>query len=209
MSHLHSKLAGRVAAVGLLLALIGCASVDTMRGSQIPADLPMIADASDRDVMTWRANDQALPPRYVLNPIVWSGDTLRRTNAKDRAQLERSLGSAIQTAMTGYERSATAAAGVAVVRVSVEAIDKSSPAANAALSLLVGPVDTGGASVSIRIDDGANGAPLAALATSYNGKVISTKGFKRWGHAEQAFERTAKRLSALLADAGASASDMR
>ena len=209
MPQLHFKLAGRVATVGLLLALVGCASVDTMRGSQIPEHLPMVADASDRDVMTWRASAQTLPPRYVLNTILWSGDTLRRTTAKDRAQLEQSLGSAIQTAMTGYERSATAAAGVSVVRVSIEAVDKSSPAANAALSLLVGPVDTGGASVSIRIDDGVDGAPLAALATSYNGSVLSTKGFKRWGHAEQAFERTGKRLSALLADAKAPASGMR
>jgi Protein of unknown function (DUF3313) len=208
MSHLSSQFTARCATVGLLFALAGCASVDTMRGSQIPADLPMVADASDRDVMTWRA-DAAFPRSYVLDPFVWSGDTLRRTTSKDRAQLGRSLDSAIQTAMTGYERSATAAAGVAVVRVSIEAIDKSSPAANAALALLVGPVDTGGASVSIRIDDGAGGTPLAALATSYNGSVLSTKGFKRWGHAEQAFERTGKRLSALLAGADAPSSGMR
>ena len=76
MPQLHFKLAGHVATVSLMLALVGCASVDTMRGSQIPADLPMVTDASDRDVMTWRASAQALPPRYVLNPILWSGDTL-------------------------------------------------------------------------------------------------------------------------------------
>ena len=208
MPHRHTKLTVRVGTVGLLFTLVGCASVDTMRGSQIPADIPMVADASNNDVMTWRA-DRAMSRSYMLKPIVWSGDTLRRTTAKDRAQLERSLGSAIQTAMTRYQRTATAAAGVAVVRISIEAIDKSSPVANAALSLLIGPVDTGGASVSIRIDDGADGAPLAPSATSYNGKVISTKGFKRWGHAEQAFDRTGKRLAALLADASTSASDIR
>jgi hypothetical protein len=47
------------------------------------------------------------------------------------------------------------------------------------------------------------------LTTSYSGKVTSTTGFKRWDHADQSFDQTGNRLSALLPETGMPASGMR
>lgn len=195
-----------VLAIALVLALGACAKLGTTRGATVPVDLPLTALPTDANTLVWRASKQALPTRYYLAPVVWElpPSQQRLVNAHERAVLEAGLLAALEKGLADYQRLNEAQAGAVTVRATVTGLDRSNPAANVALSLLLGPVDTGGAAVNVLLESGGDGQALAALATSKNGRMLSTKGFSRWGHAQQAFTHAGKQLAPLFAAVGAS-----
>jgi hypothetical protein len=106
--------------------------------------------------------------------------------------LTSQLAAALAENLKAYAPALQPGPNVLRVRSAITDVKASSPAANMVLSaLLIGPLDNGGVSVEIEAVSGDGGARIAAMTASETGKFISTGGFSKLGHANEALRRIA------------------
>lgn len=182
----------------LALAVLasGCATLAPVATNDLPAQIQLTPVSPF--VSTWRSPEWPADARYAIGTVQWRLDREAKLSAEDRRNLESALNAALSAQLQGLLSDGPRQAGDLTINPTITGVDPSSPAANVALSLLLGPVDTGGASVQFQVTDTAKGQDLGVLLAAKNGRLFSSKGFKRWGHAEQAFESAASALADFL-----------
>ncbi len=185
-------------AAALLLWLSACANLQTVPSSISPIDLPMASLNDDPGTQAWRSPNPIQPQSYAIATITWDLRGKSDPDASSRAKLESALIAALEHELGELDRVQPGAVAAIEIHAAITDIKPSNPIANILLSMLIGPLDTGGASISLLVLDHDSHLPLAALDTSFNGRVLSTRGFRTWGHAEQAFQHAANRLAELL-----------
>lgn len=186
----------RLAIAPVLLAAAlasGCATLSPVSTPELTQQVTLTKQTPF--VSTWRSPQLQAPIHFELAPVQWSPAAGKSATSADQQELATALEAKLRHRLGTALRTGPRRDGDLVLRATITGVNASSPAANAALSLLVGPLDTGGASVQFELVDPATNQPLGVLVAAKNGKVISTKGFKRWGHAEWAFDAAAVALA--------------
>ena len=178
------------------LAATGCATLAPAEGL---VDGPSIRlEKQTPFVSTWRHPDfdGAAHPRIAavsFDPVL---DTT--LSADERAELALAVETALHHAFP--QTTGAPVEPTHHIKATILDVDASNPTLNKALALLVGPVDTGGARVRFSLHEGGNPEPISVVEVARNGRVISRKGFQRWGHATQAFTFAAEALADYVED---------
>ncbi len=181
----------------LALALAGCATLTPTVGSIDEPTVQLVQRTPF--VSTWRAPDFHGTPLPHITDVRIAPALARTLPPSERTALEQALAQALDEA---FPRPASRGDGGPTYRLEATIIgaDASNPALNRALALLVGPVDTGGAHVRFHLYADGQAAPVSVVEVARNGRVLSRKGFQRWGHATQAFTFAVDALAAYVDD---------
>lgn len=191
------------ARMGLILTLLlgGCASLQPARSPTLASEVALRPLPDDPLTRVWRDPEAIAGDAYFIAPVQWRLETPSVSDAEQR-ELETHLQRAIERALQPARIVKSASADARRVDATITGLDPSSPALNAVMSMLLGPLDTGGARVEIVVAQGEPPRPVAVISAAQNGSVLSTQGFRRWGHARQALDHAADQLALLLASPG-------
>jgi hypothetical protein len=149
----------------------------------------------------YRSADKAKLHAIFIEPVQWKVDAKTNANITDdeKRALTSLLAASLAENLKAYQTASRPGPGVMRVRSAITDVKTSSPEANVVLSvLLIGPLDNGGASVEIEAINGDSDARLAAMTASETGKVISTGGFSKLGHAKDALNSIALQFAEKL-----------
>lgn len=188
-------------AVLLLGPLAGCASM-------APTQTGFLRSYNTLDTVEGNPNMKFFRDRapvqfhaIYIEPVRWAlvGKADTDFNEDERQALMGQLSAALEEGMKAYPVAAGPGPGVLRLRSAITDIRPSSPQANVLLSaLLIGPIDNGGASVEIEATNGEGEGGVAAMSASETGKLFSTGGFSRLGHAKEALSHLGLRFTEKL-----------
>jgi Protein of unknown function (DUF3313) len=159
---------------------------------------------AQKNILLRKAPAAAWPDyrRIIIEPVVFEAGTGTVPIADDE---RKSLVHCFEQALTkalgdGFDLVDTPGPGTLRIRSAITGVDASNPALNVVTTLaLFIPLDSGGVSVELEVQDSVTGRPLAAIIAWGKGSPLQFKGnFQRFGHARSALATKAVQVGDLL-----------
>jgi hypothetical protein len=188
-----------VAMAGLNLA--GCANMAPSE-SGFMHDYGTLKPVDGNDKLrVYQGPTRAQYKALMIDPVQWQVNARNNDDISEgeRLGLTKFFDDKLHEKLNGYPLATGPGPNVLRVRAVITDVKTSSPAANVVLTaLLIGPLDNGGASVEIEATDSLHQERIAAMTASETGGFISTGGFSKLGHAENALVDLAGEFASTL-----------
>jgi hypothetical protein len=143
--------------------------------------------------------------RFMVEPVVvqfYGTPQGSRPDPETRRELANYMHNAIVKAIRDrYTVDWQPGPGVAILRVALTDIDKSTPAMNVLPQTKMTGLGIGGASMEGELLDSQTGEQIGAVIQNQKGKRISLSGLKKWGDAKAVMDDWAKRFRKRLDEA--------
>lgn len=194
------------------LLLAGCAAQTVTRTgflSDYKELVPVTGDAGLRSYIK-----PGLPPgqytRYMLDPVLFEPSAVATLTEAEIAQLKIDLEAAVRQSFEArFQRAVAAGSDVFRLRFAITGVDRSNPALNVVLAILIVPLANGGATTEAEALDSVTGERLAAVQASTNGSLFRGEFagfFSEFGHAKLHFSKQADALRDQISSLPAAAS---